>query len=322
MRKSDYDALVEMCSVQRADAPYTVWNAVPPANLGSVEITHSSGFVLDDTELAKQVAEEWIKHLEGEKEKLASEGVEAVMTTKDAGSPAPVLIDAKSGDLLRYSRPIIKYNGHILTVGDDQEATITIETGTTNYAEHRFAHKLDHTKAAWCFGPSSVVIVEDDEDRRYVLFGDRAKNVAHTDQEFEREFFPKGYFYLDDMPRDDEGWMTPNDKGVLEVLVRKQLAAQSNFPAEMVEIADIETMGFFLIPEPHYDVDSTHAIHVRLPCKAADFGQFHKGTKYDRSSLVPLEELPQFVEEQGQNLVPIARLLIWQYLVRHPELVE
>lgn len=306
MRKQDYSRLIELCSVERPTAPYTVCNIVPPANFKVAEISYNQYSSLDE-KLLSQIKIEWDKQVE----------------------------QAKKEGRKMFSRPIMMYKRHIIQYDDNRKTTIKLVLGETSFSEHTLAHKIDHSRPAWAFGPNSFVLLEDDEKKRYILFGDRAKTVAHTDQAIEREFFPKGYFYTDNISSLVKGkevdleplgcaldYSFTDDNTILEKFVRSQLSDQTNFTEEMIKQAEIEPLGVFLIPHPHFDASASQVINIKLPCKAQDFGQFHKGAKYTGSSFIRLEELTSFVEAQGDNLMPISRLLLYQYAKRHPEIVE
>ena len=306
MRKQDYQRLIEICSVERATAPYTVRNIVPPKDFQSVTLSYNQYSTLDE-KLLEQIKLEWDKQVE----------------------------QAKKEGRKMFSRPLMMYNGRKVNYDGNGKAVVKLDLGETSFSEHTLAHKINPYKAAWSFGPNSFILLEDDEQKRYVLFGDRAKAVAHTDQAIEREFFPKGYFYTDKMGDFVKGkevefgqigcyldYSFEEDNTILEKLVRSQLSDQTNFTREIINEAKIEQLGAFLISPPHFDSSASHVINVKVPCKAKDFGQFHKGTKCTSSSLVRLEDITGFVESEGDNLMPISRLLLYQYAVRHPEIVE
>lgn len=319
MRKKDYDKLVAFCSRQGADEPYSVYSMMPPVNVRLINLRYNPQSRIDQ-EISKKVEAQWNIDLEKARAEFAGRGIEAEIRPYKEGSPTFALYNVETNRPVRFSRPMMKYEGHDVNFMDSEQCQATIHLGQTNFVEQTTVYRISPGTVVWSFGPSSFVMLTDDESQRYVLFGDRSKGIQHTDQDIEREFYPKGYFYtegLGEISSDNMG-----NKSPLEILIKKQLAEQSNLPNEITESAELEPLGAFFISAPHFGVGVGHAIYVKLPCKAGDFGQFHKGSKYTGSSIVKLEDLADFVEAQGNNLMPISRQLLWYYARRHPELVE
>ncbi|MBI2498690.1 hypothetical protein HYV88_00435 [Candidatus Woesearchaeota archaeon] len=319
MRKADYDKLVALCSMQMADEPYLVHTMVPPVFTGSISLRYDPKSRINE-EISKKVEAQWNLDLEKAKAELAEKGIKTEIRPHDGSSPSLALYNVETSKPVRFSRPMMKYESHSVSFMDSRKYQAIIYLGQTNFVEQTTVHKINPVTVVWSFGPSSFVILTDDESKRYVLLGDRSKGIQHTDQEIEREFYPKGYFYtegLSELSGDDMANRSP-----LETLIKKQLAEQSNLPDDIIESAKLESLGAFFISAPHFGAGVGHTIHIKLPCKVEDFGQFHKGSKYTGSSTVRLEDLAGFVEVQGNNLMPISRHLLWSYAIRHPELVE
>lgn len=315
MRKQDYKRLIELCSVERATAPYTLTNVVPPQHFASLELSYNPNSKLDADLREKINVEFFNTQIKPWDEKVNMAIAEGKVKADDKAKIRELFGDRP------FSKPFMCYKGHQVQYRDNTKATVAIDLGETSYSEHTLAHQIDSSRVAWSFGPSSFIILEDDEQKRYILFGDRSKAIAHTTQAIEREFFPKGYFYTDNLSKLTKG-REFDGKTILETLIRSQLSDQTNFTEAIVNKADIEIVGAFLIPAPHFDANASGVIKIKLPCKAKDFGQFHKGKKYISSTLVKFEDLTSLVESEGDNLTPISRTEIYQWAVRHPEIVE